>query len=109
MSDNKLRCALVYRLEAGTTTTLAKYDHAGQYESGGVGSLGDSRDQTFAEACAKVIESDPPSGLSEAGSLGGYKVVSSDEHQVIYGADADGVCKLRLQQYTVPVPAGSKA
>ena len=99
MSDNKLRCALVYRLEAGNTVCLAKFDHASDYESHGGAGGGDEttlyggRDKSYAEAVAKVIENDPPSGLSEAGTVGGFKVVQSDQHQVVYGADSDGICK----------------
>lgn len=96
MSDQKLRCALVYRLEAGGTVNLAKYDHASQYEThGGTddGALYGGKDKSYAEAVARVIENDPPSGLSESGSIGGFKVVQSDQHQVVYGADSDGVCK----------------
>lgn len=97
MSDAKLRCALVYRLEAGNTICLAKYDHAGQYESH-AGAANDTalyggRDHKFAEAVAKVVENDPPSGLSESGTLGGFKVVQSDQHQVVYGADSDAISK----------------
>lgn len=97
MSDNKLRCALAYRLEAGKTVCIAKYDHASQYEShGGAtddGALYGGRDKSYAEAVARVIENDPPAGLSEAGTIGGFKVVQSDQHQVVYGADADAICK----------------
>jgi vesicle-associated membrane protein 7 len=97
MADQKLRCALVYRLEAGKTVNLAKYDHASQYEShGGAAadetSLYGGKDKSYAEAVAKVIANDPPSGLSEAGTIGGFKVVQSDQHQVVYGADSDGIC-----------------
>jgi hypothetical protein len=104
MADTKLRCALVYRLEAGNTVTLAKYDHAGQYESHGGASTDESalyggRDKAFAEAVAKVIENDPPGGLAEAGSIGGFKVVQSDQHQVVYGADAEGICKYLVLNY----------
>jgi len=99
MSDTKLRCALAYRLEAGgAPTLLAKYDHASQYEShGGAASdettLYGGKDKAYAEAVGRVIENDPPSGLAEAGAIGGFKVVQSDQHQVVYGADADGICK----------------
>ena len=101
MSDNKLRCALAYRLEAGNTLCLAKFDHASDYEShGGAGgdetTLYGGRDKSYAEAVAKVIENDPPSGLSEAGTVGGFKVVQSDQHQVVYGADSDGICKYEI-------------
>jgi hypothetical protein len=99
MADTKLRCALVYRLEAGNTVNLAKYDHAAQYESHGGApaeetTLYGGRDKSYAEAVASVIENDPPSGLSEAGTIGGFKVVQSDQHQVVYGADADAICTL---------------
>lgn len=96
MADNKLRCALVYRIERGAKTVcLAKYDHAGQYEThGGAGSsLYGGRDKSFTDAVSGVISNDPPSGVSEAGTIGGFKVVQSDAHQVIYGADKDGICK----------------
>lgn len=96
MSDQKLRCALVYRLESGKTVNVAKYDHAGSYESSGgadEAALYGGRDKSYAEAVAKVIENDPPAGLSEAGTIGGFKVVQSDQHQVVYGADSDGICK----------------
>src|SRR3569832_707026 len=98
MSDLKLRCALAYRLDSGAPILLAKYDHASQYEShGGAAadetSLYGGKDKTYAEAVAKVIENDPPAGLAEAGAIGGFKVVQSDQHQVVYGADADGICK----------------
>lgn len=97
MADTKLRCALVFRLEAGSTVCVAKYDHASQYESHGGAvdetALYGGRDGTYAEAVGKVIENDPPSGLAESGSIGGFKVVQSDQHQVVYGADSEGICK----------------
>lgn len=97
MSDTKLRCALAYRLDNGPPLLLAKYDHASQYESHGGASTDEAalyggKDKTYAEAVGRVIENDPPSGLAEAGSIGGFKVVQSDQHQVVYGADADGIC-----------------
>jgi len=95
MSDNKLRCALVFRLDkGGKATCLAKYDHAGQYEThgGADSSLYGGRDQSFADAVAGVIANDPPSGLAQGGQIGGFKVVQSDVHQVVYGADMDGLC-----------------
>jgi hypothetical protein len=100
--DKKLRCALVYRLseESGGTAPvmLAKYDHASQYEShGGAGGADETtlyggRDQSYVQAVSAVITNDPPGGLSESGTIGGFKVVQSDQHQVVYGADADGIC-----------------
>jgi len=111
MSDNKLRCALVYRLESsgpsdsgesgialsnlsGNCTLLAKYDHASDYEgSGGGGGLYGDRDKNYAEAVGMVVGNDPPSGLGEEGVIGGFKICISDAHQVIYGADSEGLCE----------------
>jgi hypothetical protein len=98
MSDSKLRGALVFRIErGGKPVCVAKYDHLGQYEThGGADStLYGGRDKAFAEAVAGVVENDPPTGLATAGQIGGFKVVQSDAHQVIYGADLDGLCKYR--------------
>jgi len=99
MSDDKLRCAVVYRIDASlgastTATLLAKYDYARDYEShaGAVdGSLYGGRDNSYAEAVEMVITNDPP-GSGETGIIGGFKVVQSEIHQVIYGADSDGLC-----------------
>ena len=94
MSDTKLRCAVIFRIDPNNTQLLAKYDHAAQYEShGGTSDLYGGRDTNYAEAVSAVISNDPPGGLAEAGSLGGFKVVQSDQHQVVYGADADRLCK----------------
>mmetsp|Transcript_22283 Transcript_22283/g.52459 ORF Transcript_22283/g.52459 Transcript_22283/m.52459 type:complete len:251 (-) Transcript_22283:3977-4729(-) len=95
MSDTKLRCALVFRLEGGgKAVCVAKYDHVGQYEThgGADSSLYGSKDKSYAEAVSGVVSGDPPSGLSQSGTLGGFKVVQSDQHQVVYGADTDGLC-----------------
>jgi len=95
MSDNKLRCALVYRIESdGNAVCIAKYDHAGQYEThgGADSSLYGSRDKSYADAVGGVVSNDPPSGLAQSSTLGGFKVVQSDQHQIVYGADADGLC-----------------
>jgi len=99
MSDDKLRCAVVYRIgkslaDSTSATLLAKYDHASDYEShaGAVdGALYGGRDNSYAEAVEMVIKNDPP-GSGENGTIGGFKVVQSDLHQVIYGADSDGLC-----------------
>lgn len=77
---------------------LAKYDHASQYESHGGASTDETtlyggRDKSYADAVAAVVSNDPPGGLAESGTLGGFKVVQSDQHQVVYGADSDGICK----------------
>jgi hypothetical protein len=96
MADNKLRGALILRIEGGgKPVCVAKYDHAGQYEThgGADSSLYGGRDTSYAEAVAGVVGNDPPTGLAQAGQIGGFKVVQSDVHQVIYGADMDGLCK----------------
>jgi hypothetical protein len=95
MSDQKLRCALAYRIDPGNTVVLAKFDHAAQYEShaGADSGIYGGRDKDYAEAVAAIIGNDPPSGLAESGTIGGFKVVQSDQHQVVYGADADRICK----------------
>lgn len=113
MADTQLRAVLVYRIEAGTSTpsfgddspvsggsvtatVLAKYDHASQYETHGgseQSSLYGGRDKQFADAVSMVIGNDPPGKTAETGSLGGFKVVQSDLHQIVYGADSDGLCK----------------
>ncbi|KAL7541744.1 hypothetical protein ACHAXR_011636 [Thalassiosira sp. AJA248-18] len=117
MSDNKLRCALIFRLEGtktpsshggeagdgialsnlspGPVVLLAKYDHASEYEShagGGGGGLYGDKEKNYADAVGMVVGGDPPGGVSEEGAIGGFKVVQSDLHQVIYGADSDGMC-----------------
>jgi len=95
MSDNKLRCALVYRIESGgNAVCIAKYDHAGQYEThgGADSSLYGGRDKSYAEAVGGVVSNDPPVGISQNSTLGGFKVVQSDQHQIVYGADIDGLC-----------------
>jgi len=95
MSDNKIRCALVYRIESGgNAVCIAKYDHAGQYEThgGADSSLYGGRDKSYAEAVGGVVSNDPPSGLAQSSTLGGFKVVQSDQHQIVYGADMDGLC-----------------
>jgi len=118
MGDNKLRCALVFRLEGGgagrvgdaesgegislaqrggaaTPNLLAKYDHASEYDAhagAAPGGLYGDREKNYADAVGLVVGGDPPGGVGEEGVLGGFKYVQSDLHQVVYGADADGLC-----------------
>ena len=120
MGDNKLRCALVFRLEGGgagrvgdaesgegislaqrggaaTPNLLAKYDHASEYDAhagAAPGGLYGDREKNYADAVGLVVGGDPPGGVGEEGVLGGFKYVQSDLHQVVYGADADGLCEL---------------
>eukprot|EP00545_Synedropsis_sp_CCMP1620_P007912 CAMPEP_0119002816 /NCGR_PEP_ID=MMETSP1176-20130426/145_1 /TAXON_ID=265551 /ORGANISM="Synedropsis recta cf, Strain CCMP1620" /LENGTH=227 /DNA_ID=CAMNT_0006954343 /DNA_START=128 /DNA_END=811 /DNA_ORIENTATION=+ len=72
---------------------IAKYDHAGQYETHGgaaSSSLYGGRDKDFADAVQEAVSKDPPGNLS--GGFGGFKVVQSDVHQLVYGADTSGIC-----------------
>jgi hypothetical protein len=94
MSDNKIRCAISYRIDnASAVTLLAKYDHASQYEaSGGATGLYGGKDKSYDEAVGMVIKNDPPSASINEGAIGGFKVVQSEAHQVVYGADSKGLC-----------------
>jgi len=100
MSDNKLRCALVYRIDAtiGTSaavTMLAKYDYSNDYEShaGATSDLMDGRGKRYEDAIGLVITSDPPLAASlNPETIGGFKVVQSELHQVVYGSDSAGLC-----------------
>ena len=88
MTDNRLRCVLLYRLSAEeptTTTILAKYGATNEALYGG-------RDNSYTEEVGATIRNDPPSALLESGTLGGFRVVQSELCQVVYGADGDGVC-----------------
>lgn len=40
-----------------------------------------------------VVGNDPPASVGEEGVLGGFKIVQSDMHQVVYGADSEGLCE----------------
>lgn len=101
MSDDKIRCVLVYRLDSsiGSTpgvTCLAKYDFISDYEAhdGAVteGALYAGRGN-YGDAVSMVIKSDPPGSGAEVGTIGGFKNVQSDQHQVIYGGDSSGLCE----------------
>lgn len=82
---------------------IAKYDHAGQFETHGgaaTSSLYGGRDKDFAEAVQEAVGKDPPGG--QAGGFGGFKVIQSDVHQLVYGADPSGVCKSRVIHFVIP-------
>ena len=119
MADNKLRCALAFRVEItssavggddfdseGNTTTgsklilLAKYDHLLQYEANPTcDALYVGRDKHYADAVMLVISKDPP---KPAVSFGGFKVVQSEIHQVVYGADSEGLCMAVITGHKYP-------
>jgi hypothetical protein len=101
MADEKLRSVLVYRLEAGlgslpTLVPVANYDFMTDYEAHAgattEGALYDGRGKGYSEAVSIVIANDPPGSGGEVQQIGGFKVVSSDAHQVVYGGDSDGLC-----------------
>jgi len=102
MSDDNLRSALVCRIDTNLNsplvTVLAKYDHMSNYEShaGAITecSLYGGRGKDYVDAIRILITNDPPttSNVGTDVSIGGFKVVKSDYHQVIYAADSDGLC-----------------
>lgn len=101
MADDKLRSALVYRVESGLGSSsailLANYDFSSDYEAHegatSEGTLYDGRGKGYSEAVGLVVSNDPPGVGGEVQSIGGFKVVQSDAHQVVYGGDSDGLCK----------------
>jgi len=99
-SDNKIRCVLIYHLgkrgdvEAGNVL-IAHYDYALHHErelhSQDHGNLygGDVNSE---EVVSMVIGKDPPGMVTEDSKIGGFKVVESENHHVVYGADKNGLC-----------------
>lgn len=101
MADDKLRSVLAYRVKPGlgstaSTLLLANYDFMSDYEAheGAVteGALYDGRGKGYSEAVGIVISKDPPSFGGQVETIGGFKVIQSDAHQVVYGGDSDGLC-----------------
>jgi len=100
LPDNKLRCVLVFRLEAGppeSPTLLAKCEHAPQSDahsatSAVAGALCGARNQNCADAVSMVVTNDPPVQARDPGGLGSFKMVQSATHRIMYGADTDGLC-----------------
>lgn len=94
-ADNKLRAVVVLRLDdGGSTTIVAKLDYA-QHDSSSSTTSDDlyGNENDFAKAVQNAVSNDSPTaGLS--GKIGGFKVVQSEMHQVTYGADTLGLCKL---------------
>ena len=102
MADNKMRCCVILRLEKGSSTMVAKYDHASQTESHGAsGALYGGKDKNYADAVQEAVSKDPPGGLS--GGFGGFKVVQSDAHQLVYGADKAGCCTFQKESLLMSV------
>lgn len=101
MADDKLRSVIVYRIESelgssASVVLLASYDFMSDYEAHegatSEGALYDGRGKGYSEAVGMVISNDPPGVGGEVQSIGGFKVVQSNVHQVVYGGDSDGLC-----------------
>lgn len=102
MADDKLRSVLVYRIESqlGASTAsavlLANYDFMSDYEAHAgattEGALYDGRGKGYSDAVKLVVTNDPPGVGGAVENIGGFKVVQSDVHQVVYGGDSDGLC-----------------
>lgn len=102
MSDDNLRSALVYRIDVNlnkpVVTILSKYDHMSNYEShsGAVTerSLYGGCGKDYVDAISILVANNPPTSgnIGSDGSIGDFKVVKSDYHQVVYAADSDGLC-----------------
>ncbi len=101
MADDKLRSVLAYRVSAelgsSSVLLLANYDYSSDYEAhdgaATEGALFDGRGKGYSEAVGMVVSKNPPAAGGQVETLGGFKVVQSDAHQVIYGGDSDGLCK----------------
>mmetsp|Transcript_6535 Transcript_6535/g.12307 ORF Transcript_6535/g.12307 Transcript_6535/m.12307 type:complete len:259 (+) Transcript_6535:153-929(+) len=100
MTDDKIRSALVFRIDSTlgsspSVSLLAKYDFVSDYEAhegaASEGALYVGRGN-YGDAVSMVLKSDPPGSGGEVGTIGGFKVVQSDAHQVVYGGDSDGIC-----------------
>lgn len=100
MADDKLRSVLAFRVtaELGSSSVLllANYDFSSDYEAhdgaATEGTLYDGRGKGYSDAVTMVISKDPPGSGSQVETIGGFKVVQSDQHQVVYGGDSDGLC-----------------
>lgn len=98
-AKKKLRCAAVYRLEGLTAILLSKYDYAHHHgdgvefhSKGGSDQLYGGTETDFGQNIGFAIAQDPSfSANSARGVLGGFKVVQSGQHQLVYGCDADKI------------------
>ena len=96
MEDTKLRCVLVLRLQAGApAVVVAKLDYAARCETHDSHHLQlyGGRNNSYIQNIRKMIENDPPSALGQSRVLGCLKFVQSEQHQLVYGSDGDGVCE----------------
>ena len=112
MTDNKLRCALVFRLDATKSTSTAGFgasDYGDDGDGVAMSDLGGSSSATllaihdhakdggkgssYGDAVGMMIGNDPPGPYpANSGTVGGFRVVQSELHQVVYGSDSEGLC-----------------
>jgi len=97
-ATKKLRCAAVFRLEGLTAILLSKYDYAHHHgegvefhSTGGSDELYGGQDTDFGKAIGLAIAQDPSPASSAGGAIGGFKVVQSGQHQLVYGCDSDKI------------------
>jgi hypothetical protein len=96
IDDNDEESGLQMSSTSVSATCLAKLDFASDYETTG-GALYGGRDKSYSDAVALVLSNDPPRpNASESNKLGGFKVVQSNVHQVVYGVDSEGVLCLAV-------------
>jgi len=104
MTDNKILSALIYRLDNNNNgdieddnfsaiilppVCVAKFDYAGQHDE-----YGNRIDKSFyTDLVEDIIVNGPPIDYSiEPGTIGGFQVIQSDQYQIVYGTDVDGLC-----------------
>mmetsp|Transcript_45913 Transcript_45913/g.51192 ORF Transcript_45913/g.51192 Transcript_45913/m.51192 type:complete len:256 (+) Transcript_45913:59-826(+) len=107
MTDTKILCALIYRfdnngdIEGGCAVPVcvAKFDYAGQRDI-----FGNRLDKSFyTDLVEDVIMNEPPGSDHIAqGIIGGFQVVQSDQYQIVYGADVDGLCCVTITGHEYP-------
>jgi len=95
VADSKLRAVVILRIAKDGATVLSKYDYAADHEK----SLATSDsgnlyggNVNFADVVSMVVGKDPPGRTGGGAKIGGFKVVESEIHHVVYGADNDGIC-----------------
>eukprot|EP00977_Amphora_coffeiformis_P015141 scaffold4425_cov168-Amphora_coffeaeformis.AAC.3 len=89
MEDAKLRCALCPPTLAGVP----------RHSVGKVGSHCAMRDSRFSSFATLWGSSDPPSSLEGSRVLGGLEFVQSEQHQLVYGSDGDGIALVTSLAY----------
>jgi len=99
VADSKLRAVVILRLpgkgSSDSVTVLSKYDYAADHEKflakSDAGNLYGGN-VNFADVVSMVVGKDPPGHAGGSSKIGGFKVVESEIHHVVYGADSDEIC-----------------